>query len=150
MPEKAASRLYNKYYRNLCNTYLPDTLGDDQRITYLALHKATPLVCAGKIPLPMEPGQRFRGATEFMPGWAGGGEHHFGADYLYEDGLIVNVESRFDKFRRTALPMGVVVTGFEYSYLYLARLGFYKIGGSGHPSGYGYQRFQGRGIRLHL
>ena len=66
-------------------------------------------------------------------------------DYLYEDGLIVNIESRFDKFTRTRFTQGpVAVTGFEYSYFTLPISAFIEIEWfTDTLLDPGYQRFQG-------
>lgn len=103
---KAASGLYNKYYRNLYNTYLPDTLGDDQRITYLA-HKAT---ADWFVQAKFLYQWNLDKVSEGLQVYAGLGWQWRSTtleyDYLYEDGLIVNVESRFDKFRRNRFTYG--------------------------------------------
>ena len=147
---KAASGLYNKYYRDLYNTYLPDTLGDDQRISYLSHKATTDWFFQAKFLYQWDVDKISEG-LQFYAGigwqWRSTTLEY---DYLYEDGLIVNVESRFDKFSRTRFTYGpVLVTGFEYSYFTLPISAFIEIEWfTDTLLDPGYQRFQGGvGIR---
>ncbi|MCB0492179.1 MAG: hypothetical protein KDC93_07160 [Cyclobacteriaceae bacterium] len=142
---KAASGLYNKYYRDLYNTYLPDTLGDDKRITYLAHKATTDWFFQAKFLYQWNMDKVSEG-LQFYTGlgwqWRSTTLEY---DYLYEDGLIVNVESRFDKFKRNRFTYGpVAVVGFEYSYFTLPISAFIEIEWfTDTLLDPGYQRFQG-------
>ena len=125
--------------------YRSNILGDDQRITYLA-HKAT---ADWFVQAKFLYQWNLDKVSEGLQVYAGLGWQWRSTtleyDYLYEDGLIVNVESRFDKFRRNRFTYGpVVVTGFEYSYFTLPVSAFIEIEWfTDTLLDPGYQRFQG-------
>ncbi len=142
---KAASGLYNKYYREAFNTYLPDTLSKDQSITYLA-HKAT---------------QDWFLETKFLYQWdaekiSKGLQLYAGAgwqwrntvleyDYTFNDTSGNQDDGKFGKFTETRFTYGpVFLVGFEYSYFSLPLSAFIEVelftDALIDP---GYQRFQG-------
>jgi len=142
---KAASGLYNKYYREAFNTYLPDTLSKDQSITYLA-HKAT---------------QDWFLETKFLYQWdaekiSKGLQLYAGAgwqwrntvlefDYTFNDFSGNQDDGKFGKFTETRFTYGpVFLVGFEYSYFSLPLSAFIEVelytDALIDP---GYQRFQG-------
>lgn len=142
---KAASGLYNKYYREAFNTYLPDTLNKNQSITYLA-HKAT---------------QDWFLETKFLYQWdaekiSKGLQLYAGAgwqwrntvleyDYTFNDTSGNQDDGKFGKFTETRFTYGpVFLVGFEYSYFSLPLSAFIEVemftDALIDP---GYQRFQG-------
>ncbi len=142
---KAASGLYNKYYREAFNSYLPDTLNKDQSITYLA-HKAT---------------QDWFLETKFLYQWdaekiSKGLQLYAGAgwqwrstvleyDYTFNDRSGNQDDGKFGKFTETRFTYGpVFLVGFEYSYFSLPLSAFIEVelftDALLDP---GYQRFQG-------
>lgn len=69
---KAASGLYNRYYRNAFETYLPDSLTDTESIQYLS-HKANSDWFLEAKFLYQWNAEKFRKAFNSMPAWAGNG-----------------------------------------------------------------------------
>lgn len=142
---KAASGLYNKYYRGAFNSYLPDTLNSDQSISYLA-HKAT---------------QDWFLETKFLYQWdadkiSKGLQLYAGAgwqwrntvleyDYTFNDRSGNQDDGKFGKFTETRFTYGpVFLVGFEYAYFSLPLSAFIEVelftDALLDP---GYQRFQG-------
>jgi hypothetical protein len=139
---KAASGLYNKYYRNAYNSYLPDTLAGKETIQYLA-HKVTADWFVETKFLYQWNAEKISKGLQLYAGlgwqWR---NTKLTYDYLYEDGVF---ESKFGKFtenRFTYGPVGVV--GFEYSYFSLPISAFIEIEWfTDVLLDPGYQRFQG-------
>lgn len=142
---KAASGLYNKYYRGAFASYLPDTLNNNQSITYLA-HNA-------KVDWFLE--------TKFLYQWdaekiSKGLQLYAGAgwqwrntvlqyDYTFNDTSGNQDDGKFGKFTETRFTYGpVFLVGFEYSYFSLPLSAFIEV--EVFTDAYidpGYQRFQG-------
>lgn len=142
---KAASGLYNKYYRGAFPSYLPDTLSNDQSITYLA-HTA-------KVDWFLE--------TKFLYQWdaekiSKGLQLYAGAgwqwrntileyDYTFNDTSNNQDDGKFGKFTEARFTYGpVFLVGFEYSYFSLPISAFIEV--EVFTDAYidpGYQRFQG-------
>ncbi len=144
---KAASGLYNKYYRNAFNTYSPDSLEGLETVKYLA-HKATSdWFLEAKFLYQWDAEKLSKGLQLYAGlGWQWRNTK-LTYDYLYEDG---NFESRFGKFSETRFTYGpVAVLGFEYSYFSLPISAFIEIEWfTDVLLDPGYQRFQGGvGIR---
>ena len=139
---KAASGLYNNYYRDAFNTYLPDTLKKEQRIQYLA-HKAL---------------SDWFVETKFLYQWdaekiSKGLQLYTGLGWQWRNANIQydfvrefdRTASRFERFKTVRFTYGVVaVVGFEYSYFTLPVSAFIEaelfVDAFVDP---GYQRFQG-------
>ncbi|MGE0770673.1 MAG: hypothetical protein AB7K37_03090 [Cyclobacteriaceae bacterium] len=122
---KAASGLYNKYYRNAYLTYLPDTLNQEESITYLAHKATTDWFFEAKFLYQWEAEKISRG-LQFYAGigwqWRSTTLEY---DYLYEDGFV---ESQFGKFTENRFTYGpVFLTGFEYSYFSLPLSAFIEV-----------------------
>jgi hypothetical protein len=139
---KAASGLYNKYYRNAYNTYLPDTLTGEETLQYLT-HKVTQnWVLQAKF-LYQWNAEKISKGLQFYAGlgwqWRSTSITY---DYLYEDGAL---DSKFGKYsvnRFTYGPIGIL--GFEYSYFSLPLSAFIEIEWfTDVLLDPGYQRFQG-------
>jgi len=144
---KAASGLYNKYYRGLYEGYLPDSLSEGQTLTYLA-HKAnTDWFIQAKFLYQWNMDK----VSEGLQFYAGLGwqwrSSKLTYDYAYREVDINNLEvdSRFDKFSRNRFTYGpVAVIGFEYSYFTLPISAFIEIEWfTDTLLDPGYQRFQG-------
>jgi len=147
---KAASGLYNKYYRGLFNGYLPDSLSEGESIKYLA-HKAV---------------TDWHIETKFLYQWdaeklAKGLQCYVGAgwqwkstkleyDYNYvEDTSDPTALGKFGKFSENRFTYGpVLLTGMEYSYFSIPISAFIEVEWfTDVLLDPGYQRFQG-GIGL--
>jgi len=139
---KAASGLYNKYYRNAFNTYLPDSLEGAETIQYLA-HKATAdWFLETKFLYQWDAEKLSKGLQLYAGlGWQWRNTN-LTYDYLYEDGAF---ESQFGKFSETRFTYGpVALLGFEYSYFSLPISAFIEIEWfTDVLLDPGYQRFQG-------
>lgn len=139
---KAASGLYNKYYRGAFNTYLPDSLEGSETIQYLA-HKATAdWFLETKFLYQWDAEKLSKGLQLYAGlGWQWRNTK-LTYDYLYEDGAF---DSRFGKFSETRFTYGpVAVLGFEYSYFSLPISAFIEIEWfTDVLLDPGYQRFQG-------
>jgi hypothetical protein len=122
---RAASGLYNKYYRSLYDTYVQtDTLTADESIQYLA-HKAT-------VDWFLE--------AKFLYQWnadviSKGLQCYIGAGWQWRNTTLrydYNVDSftdpKFGKFTETRLTYGPTgILGFEYSYFSLPLSAFIEI-----------------------
>jgi len=149
---KAASGLYNRYYRSVFNTYTPDSIKRDntKSLTYLS-HTVL---------------EDWFFETKFLYQWdarkiAEGLQFYVGAgwqwrstrikyDYNYQQGVTAVINSQIGSFyenRFTCGPVGVV--GFEYSYFTLPISAFIEVEWfTDTLLDPGYQRFQGGvGIR---
>jgi hypothetical protein len=139
---KAASGLYNKYYRGAFNTYLPDSLEGSESIQYLA-HKATAdWLLETKFLYQWDADKISKGLQLYAGlGWQWRNTK-LTYDYLYDDGAF---DSRFGKFSETRFTYGPVgILGFEYSYFSLPISAFIEIQWfTDVLLDPGYQRFQG-------
>ncbi len=139
---KAASGLYNKYYRGAFNTYLPDSLEGAESIQYLA-HKATAdWLLETKFLYQWDADKISKGLQLYAGlGWQWRNTK-LTYDYLYDDGAF---DSRFGKFSETRFTYGPVgILGFEYSYFSLPISAFIEIQWfTDVLLDPGYQRFQG-------
>jgi hypothetical protein len=145
---KAASGLYNKYYRDAFVTYLPDTLNKYQSITYLT-HKVTSDWFLETKFLYQWDAEKISKGLQLYAGlgwqWRNTTIEY---DYNFDDSK--NLEGKFGKFSVNRFTYGpVVLLGFEYSYFSLPLSAFIEIemytDALIDP---GYQRFQGGvGIR---
>lgn len=139
---KAASGLYNKYYREAFNTYLPDTLESDESIKYLA-HKAnSDWFLEAKFLYQWNAEKISKGLQLYAGlGWQWRSTS-LTYDYLYEDGRFESKFGKFDENRFTYGPTGIL--GFEYSYFSLPLSAFIEIEWfTDVLLDPGYQRFQG-------
>lgn len=143
---RAASGLYNRYYRDLFQGYLPDSLEGVESIRYLAHTVKRDLFLEAKFLYQWNADKISEGLQFYVgAGWQWRGTT-LEYDYLYENGPF---ESRFGKFTERRSTYGpVVLTGFEYSYFTIPISAFIEV------EWYtdvlldpGYQRFQG-GIGL--
>ncbi|MCB0488877.1 MAG: hypothetical protein R2820_07465 [Cyclobacteriaceae bacterium] len=143
---KAASGLYNKYYRNLYNTYLPDTLGDSKTLTYLAHKAKTDWFFQAKFLYQWDISKVSKGLQLYTGlGWQWRSTT-LTYDYLYREEVNgVELESRFGKFDRNRFTHGpVAVLGFEYSYFTIPISAFIEVEWfTDTLLDPGYQRFQG-------
>ncbi len=143
---KAASGLYNKYYRAAFNQYLPDTLGTDQGIKYLA-HKALSDWTVEAKFLYQWDAEKISKGLQFYTGlgwqWRSTSLEY---DYLFLDDVSdPNNLGDFGKFRENRFTYGpVVVLGFEYSYFTLPLSAFIEVEWfTDALLDPGYKRFQG-------
>lgn len=139
---KAASGLYNEYYRNAFQTYLPDTLEAPETIQYLA-HKAnTDWFLEAKFLYQWDASKISKGLQLYAGlGWQWRSTS-LTYDYLYEDGAFDSRFGKFDEYRFTYGPTGIL--GFEYSYFSLPLSAFIEIEWfTDVLLDPGYQRFQG-------
>ncbi|NJN43220.1 MAG: hypothetical protein HC811_14325 [Flammeovirgaceae bacterium] len=122
---KAASGLYNKYYRSLYNTYLPDTLSSEESINYLA-HKAQPdWLVEAKFLYQWDAEKISKGLQLYAGlGWQWR-LTTLEYNYNYVDGFS---ESLFGSFTETRFTYGpTVILGFEYSYFTLPLSAFIEV-----------------------
>ena len=144
---KAASGLYNKYYRGLFDIYLPDSLSEGQTMTYLTHKAKTDWFVQAKFLYQWDISK----VSEGLQFYAGLGWQWRSTtltyDYAYRevDTNGTEVESRFDKYDRSRFTYGPVgVIGFEYSYFTLPISAFIEIEWfTDTLLDPGYQRFQG-------
>jgi hypothetical protein len=144
---KAASGLYNRYYRNAFNTYQSDSLGPDQTVKYLAHKPLSDWFLEAKFIYQWDATKLAQGLQFYTGlGWQWRNTR-LQYDYLYENGII---ESRLGKFYQNRFTMGpVAIVGFEYSYFTLPISAFIEVEWfTDALLDPGYQRFQGGvGIR---
>lgn len=139
---KAASGLYNKYYRGAFNTYLPDSLEGGETMQYLAHKTTSDWFLETKFLYQWDAEKLSKGLQLYAGlGWQWRNTK-LTYDYLYEDGAF---DSRFGKFSETRFTYGpVAVLGFEYSYFSLPISAFIEIEWfTDVLLDPGYQRFQG-------
>jgi hypothetical protein len=141
----AASGLYNKYYRDAFASYLPDTLNNDQSITYLA-HKATSdWFLEAKFLYQWDAEKISKGLQLYAgAGWQWRNTE-LEYDYNFNDQSGNQDDGKFGKFTETRFTYGpVILVGFEYSYFSLPISAFIEVevytDALIDP---GYQRFQG-------
>ncbi|MBX2900862.1 MAG: hypothetical protein KF775_14515 [Cyclobacteriaceae bacterium] len=141
---KAASGLYNRYYRSTFTTYLPDSLNQSESITYVA-HKAnSDWFLEAKFLYQWDAQAISKGLQLYAGlGWQWRSTK-LTYDYLYEDSGPAQ-ESKLNKFSRSRFTYGpVAVLGFEYSYFTLPVSAFIEIEWfTDVLLDPGYQRFQG-------
>lgn len=142
---KAASGLYNKYYREAFNTYLPDTLNNDQSITYLAHTVKADWLLQTKFLYQWDAEKISKGLQLYAGvGWQW--RHtELEYDYNFNDQSNNQDDGKFGKFTVTRFTYGpVFLAGFEYSYFSLPISAFIEV--SVFTDAFidpGYQRFQG-------
>ncbi|PZR31854.1 MAG: hypothetical protein DI538_20405 [Azospira oryzae] len=139
---KAASGLYNKYYRNAFNGYMPDSLSGKQEIKYLA-HKATSdWFIEAKFLYQWDASKISKGLQFYLgAGWQWRNTT-LRYDYLYENGPFENQFGKFTEKRFTYGP--VVAAGLEYSYFSIPISAFIEVEWfTDVLLDPGYQRFQG-------
>jgi hypothetical protein len=139
---KAASGLYNKYYRGAFTGYLPDTLGKDQKINYVTHSVSFDWFLEAKFLYQWDAEKISKGLQLY----AGLGWQWRNTTLKYEFiREIDRFESKFERFSQNRFTYGpVVLVGFEYSYFTLPVSAFIEIemftDALIDP---GYQRFQG-------
>lgn len=141
---KAASGLYNKYYRSLLPTFLPDTLSSEQSLSYLQHQARYDWLVETKFLYQWDASAISKG-LQFYAGlgwqWRSASLRY---DYIFSDTQLPN-ESRFGQFTRSRFTYGPVGTvGFEYSYFNLPVSAFIElVWFTDVLLDPGYQRFQG-------
>ncbi len=139
---KTASGLYNKYYRNAFATYLPDSLGNQETIGYLAHKVTSDWFLETKFLYQWNAEKISKGLQLYAGlGWQWRNTK-ITYDYLYEDGFF---ESKFGKFSENRFTYGpTAILGFEYSYFSLPISAFIEVEWfTDVLLDPGYQRFQG-------
>lgn len=141
---KAASGLYNKYYRQSFFEYLPDTLNSEQSVQYLAHKALTDWFLEAKFLYQWDASKISKGLQLYAGlGWQWRSTS-LEFDYLFSQGDFIT-ENQFGKFRESRFTYGpVVVLGFEYSYFSLPMSAFIEI--EWYTDALldpGYKRFQG-------
>lgn len=142
---KAASGLYNKYYREAFNTYLPDTLNSDQSISYLAHKAVSDWFLETKFLYQWDAEKISKGLQLYAgAGWQWRNTE-LEYDYTFNDRSNNQDDGKFGKFTETRFTYGpVFLVGFEYSYFSLPLSAFIEVewfvDALIDP---GYQRFQG-------
>ena len=141
---KAASGLYNRYYRTAFNNYLPgpDSLTNGKTIKYLTHKALNDWFLEAKFLYQWDaeklaPGLRFYTGLGWQ--WR---NTHLQYDYLYEN---PNIESKIGKFSENRFTYGpVAIVGFEYSYFTLPISAFIEVEWfTDALLDPGYKRFQG-------
>ncbi len=125
---KAASGLYNSYYRNAFKSYLPDTLNKYQSISYLAHKVLSDLFLETKFLYQWDANKISKGLQLYTGlGWQWRNSV-IQYDYNFDD-VSKNVDDgKFGKFTETRFTYGpVVVLGFEYSYFSLPLSAFIEV-----------------------
>jgi hypothetical protein len=141
---KAASGLYNRYYRSLLSSFLPDTLSSEQSFSYLQHRALTDWFIETKF-LYQWDASRISKGLQFYAGlgwqWRSTNIQY---DYILVDSLFPN-DSQFGQFSQTRFTYGPVGTvGFEYSYFNLPISAFIEVVWfTDVLLDPGYQRFQG-------
>jgi hypothetical protein len=151
---KAASGLYNRYYRNAYNSYLPDSIRSDTTNTrsmkYLAHKVLSDWYLEAKFLYQWDADKLAQGLQLYAGlGWQWRNTK-IRYDYNYQKGITTIEESKFGQFTENRFTYGpVVVVGFEYSYFTLPISAFIEV--EWYTDAFldpGYQRFQGGvGIR---
>lgn len=124
---KAASGLYNKYYRQSFFDYLPDTLSGEQSIQYLTHKAIADWFVEAKFLYQWDAEKISTGLQLYAGlGWQWRSTT-LEFDYLFSEGDFIT-ENQFGKFRETRFTYGpVAVLGFEYSYFSLPLSAFIEI-----------------------
>ena len=141
---KAASGLYNRYYRSVFPNYLPgpDSLNNGKTIKYLAHKAVNDWFFEAKF-LYQWNAEKLAQGLQFYTGlgwqWR---NTHLVYDYLYDN---PNIESKIGKLNVNRFTYGpVAIVGFEYSYFTLPISAFIEIEWfTDALLDPGYQRFQG-------
>lgn len=125
---KAASGLYNRYYRDSFKGYLPDTLKKDQSITYLT-HKALSDWFVETKFLYQWDAEKISKGLQLYAGlgwqWRNTSLQY---DYNFDDRSLNTDDGKFGKFIVNRFTYGpVAVVGFEYSYFSLPVSAFIEI-----------------------
>jgi hypothetical protein len=151
---KAASGLYNKYYRNAYNAYQPDSIKSDTTHTksekYLAHKVLQDWFLEAKFLYQWDADKLALGLQFYAGvGWQFRNTK-IRYDYNYTLGATTIEESKFGQFYETRFTYGpVAIVGFEYSYFSLPISAFIEV--EWYTDAFldpGYQRFQGGvGIR---
>lgn len=142
---KAASGLYNRYYRDAFVGYMPDSLKKDQSITYLAHKALKDWFLETKFLYQWDAEKVSKGLQLYAGlGWQWRNTK-LEYDYNFNDRSQNTDDGKFGKFTESRFTYGpVVVLGFEYSYFSLPISSFIEIemftDALIDP---GYQRFQG-------
>jgi hypothetical protein len=143
---KAASGLYNRYYRNAFDTYLPDSLSEDESMDYVSHRANSDWFLETKF-LYQWDAQKISKGLQFYAGlgwqWR---STKLTYDYSYtEQFQNIPQEAVLRKFSRNRFTYGPVgVLGFEYSYFTLPISAFIEIEWfTDVLLDPGYQRFQG-------
>jgi hypothetical protein len=122
---KAASGLYNRYYRNAFNTYLPDSLGENQTVKYLAHKALNDWFLEAKFLYQWEAEKLAQGLQLYTGIGFQWRNTKLQYDYLYENGPF---ESKMGKFTENRFTFGpVAILGFEYSYFTLPISAFIEV-----------------------
>jgi hypothetical protein len=125
---KAASGLYNRYYRDAFAGYLPDTLKKDQSITYLTHKALSDWFVESKFLYQWDAEKISKGLQLYAGiGWQWRNTN-LQYDYNFNDRSLNDDNGKFGHFtenRFTYGPVGVV--GFEYSYFSLPISAFIEI-----------------------
>jgi len=149
---KAASGLYNRYYRSVFNTYIPDSIKRDntKSLTYLSHTVLADWFFETKFLYQWDARKIAEGLQFYVgAGWQWRSTR-IKYDYNYQQGVTAVINSQIGSFyenRFTCGPVGVV--GFEYSYFTLPISAFIEVEWfTDTLLDPGYQRFQGGvGIR---
>ena len=142
---KAASGLYNRYYRGAFVTYLPDTLKKEQSIQYLAHKALSDWFVETKFLYQWDAEKISKGLQLYAGlGWQWRNTK-LQYDYNFNDRSLNQDDGKFGKFTQQRFTYGpVAVVGFEYSYFSLPISAFIEVelytDALIDP---GYQRFQG-------
>jgi hypothetical protein len=122
---KAASGLYNKYYRGAFDSYLPDTLGRDQKINYVTHVVNSDWFLEAKFLYQWDVEKISKGLQLY----AGLGWQWRNTSLQYEFiRQIDRFESKFEKFSKNRFTYGpVAIVGFEYSYFSLPVSAFIEV-----------------------
>jgi hypothetical protein len=139
---KAASGLYNRYYRNLFTEYVPDSLSGNESVRYVAHKAVTDLFLEAKILYQWNAEKISKGLQFYIgAGWQWRNTK-LRYDYLYTNGPF---ENKLGKFAETRVTYGVtLLTGLEYSYFSIPISAFIEV--EWYTDAIldpGYQRFQG-------
>jgi hypothetical protein len=146
---KAASGLYNRYYRNAFSSYLPDSIKSDtshsKRLNYLTHRVLDDWFFEAKF-LYQWDAQKIAQGLQFYAGlgWQVRSTRIQYA-YNYQDGITSVTDSKIGKFNESRFTYGpVALVGFEYSYFTLPISAFIEVEWfTDTLIDPGYQRFQG-------
>lgn len=146
---KAASGLYNRYYRKAFSSYLPDSIKSDtthsKNMTYLAHKVLNDWFLEAKF-LYQWDAQKLAQGLQFYAGlgwqWRNTKIQY---DYNYTEGVTSVTDSKIGKFSQNRFTCGpVAIIGFEYSYFTLPISAFIEVEWfTDTLLDPGYQRFQG-------
>jgi hypothetical protein len=151
---KAASGLYNRYYRKAFASYMPDSIVSDttkgKNLQYLSHKVLSDWFVEAKFLYQWDANKLAQGLQLYAGlGWQWRNTN-IRYDYNYTEGITNITESKFGQFTRNRFTYGpVAVLGFEYSYFTLPISAFIEV--EWFTDAFldpGYQRFQGGvGIR---